>query len=131
VLARRQRMDDRIDDLEQRVCHLQNELHSMSNRDEQPRSNNSFGCTYPGLTNEDYARRYAGSPLSFSDRNYGEMENTQNLEELECIDGDQKQKFKKEDVIRPVIKWRRWSVIMVIRNKNKKEDVVKRKIKGQ
>jgi hypothetical protein len=38
---------------------------------------------------------------------------------------------KKEDVIRPAIKWRRWSVMMVIRNKIKKEDVVKRKIKGQ
>ncbi len=51
--------------------------------------------SYPGLTNEDYAPRYAGSPLSFSDRNYGEMDNTQNLEEVECIDGDQKQKSKK------------------------------------
>ena len=85
-------MDGRIHDLEQRVCHLQTMLHSMCNRDEQPSSNNSFRCMCPGLTNEDYARRYAGSPLSVSDRNYGEMENTQNLEELECIDGDQKQK---------------------------------------
>jgi hypothetical protein len=88
-------MDERIDDLEQRVCHLRTMLHSMCNRDEQPSSNNSFGCTYPWLTNKDYARHYAGSPLSFSDRNYGKMENTQNLEELECIDGDQKQKSKK------------------------------------
>ncbi len=84
-------MDERIDDLEQRVCRLQNMLRSMCNRDKQPTSNNSFGCTYPGLSKEDYARGYAGSPLSFSDRNYGEMENTQNLEELECIDSDQKQ----------------------------------------
>ena len=55
---------------------------------------------YPGLFNEDYARGYAGSPLSFNDRNYGEMENTQNLEELECNDGDQKQisNKKREEV---------------------------------
>ncbi len=85
-------MDERINDLDQRVCHLQTMLHSMCNRDEQTRSNNSFRCTYPGLTNEDLAWRYAESPLSFSDRNYGKMENTRNLEELECIDGDQKLK---------------------------------------
>ncbi len=70
-------------------------MHSMCNRDEQPSSDNSFRCTYPGLTNKDYAWCYAGSPLSFSDRNYGEIENTQNLEELECIDEEQKQKSKK------------------------------------
>jgi hypothetical protein len=51
---------------------------------------------------------------------------------VECIDGDQKPKSKKEDVIKTKIKWRRWSVLMVIRNENpKKEDVIKRKIKGQ
>ncbi len=77
------------------MCRLQNMLHSMCNRDKRPTSNNSFMCTYPGLSNEDYVQGYAGSPLSFNDRNYGEMENTQNLEELECIDGDQKQKSNK------------------------------------
>ncbi len=65
-------MDERIYDLEQRVCHLQTMLHSMCDRDEQPSANTSFRCTSPGFTNEDYARRYAGSPLSF-DRDYGEI----------------------------------------------------------
>ncbi len=67
----------------------------MGNRDKRPTSNNFFICTYQGLSNEDYAQGYAGSPLSFIDRNYGEMENTQNLEELACIDGDLKQKSNK------------------------------------
>jgi hypothetical protein len=74
---------------------LQTMLHSMCNTDEQPRANTSFRCTYPGLTNKDYARHYAGSPLGFSGGDYGEMDNVQNLEEVECIDGDQKQKSKK------------------------------------
>ena len=92
-----------MDDLEQRVCHLQTTLHSMCNIDEQPSANNSFRSTYPGLTNKDYARCLACSPLSFSDRNYGKMDNVRNLEEVECIDGDQKQKPKK-DVVKTVIK---------------------------
>ena len=84
-------MDGQIYDLKQRVHHLQTLLHSMCNRDEQPRANTSFRCTSPGFTNEDYARRYAGSPLSF-DRDYDEL---QNLEVVECIDGDQEPKSKK------------------------------------
>jgi hypothetical protein len=88
-------MDERIDDLEQRVCHLQTLLHSMCNRDEQPSAKNSFRCTYTGLTNKDYTRCYAGSPLSFSDRDYGEMDNIET--------------------------WRRWSVLTVTRNKNLKK----------
>ena len=93
-------MDEQINDLEQRVCHLQNMLHSIGNRDKRPTSNNSLIRTYQGLSNEDYAQRYAGSPLSFSERIYDEMENTQNLEELECNDGDQKQisNKKREEV---------------------------------
>ena len=93
-------MDEQIDNLEQRVCRLQNMLHSIGNRDKRPTSNNSFICTYPGLSNEDYAQRYAGSPLSFSERIYDEMENTQNLDKLECNDGDQKQisNKKREEV---------------------------------
>jgi hypothetical protein len=93
-------MDEQIDDLEQRVCHLQNMLHSIGNRDKRPTSNNSLIRTYQGLSNEDYAQRYAGSPLSFSERIYDEMENTQNLDKLECNDGDQKQisNKKREEV---------------------------------
>ena len=93
-------MDERIDDLEQRVCRLQNMLHSIGNRDKRPTSNNSLIRTYQGLSNEDYAQRYAGSPLSFSERIYDEMENTQNLDKLECNDGDQKQisNKKREEV---------------------------------
>ncbi len=125
-------MDERIDDLEQRVCHLQTMLHSMCNRDEQPSANNSCRCTYPGLTNEDYARRYSGSPLSFSDRNHGKRDNARNLEEVECIDGDQKQKSKKRRCHQNSDQMEEVECIDGNqKQKSKKEDVVKRKIKGQ
>jgi hypothetical protein len=61
----------------------------MCNRDEQPSANTSFRCTSPGFTNEDYAQRYAGSPLSF-DREYDEINKSQTLDVVECIDGNQK-----------------------------------------
>jgi hypothetical protein len=66
-------MVGQIHDLEQRVCHLQTTLHSMCNRDEQPSANSLFRCTSPGITNNDYAQHYAGSPLSF-DGDCGEMD---------------------------------------------------------
>jgi hypothetical protein len=124
-------MDGRIYDYEQRVWHLQTMLHSMCNRDEQPSANTSFRCTSPGFTNKDYARRYAGSPLSF-DRNYGEIDKSQTLEVVECIDGNQKQKSKKRRCHQN--KDRMEEVECIDGNqkqKSKKEDVVKRKIKGQ
>jgi hypothetical protein len=106
-------------------------LHSMCNRDEQPSANNSFRCTYPGLTIKDNARHYGGSPLSFSDRDYGEMDNVQNLEEVECIDGDQKQKSKKRchqnsDQMKEVE-----FIDGNQKQKSKKEEVVKGKLKRQ
>ncbi len=67
----------------------------MCNRDEQPSTNTSFRCTSLGFTNEDYARRYACSPLSF-DRDYGEIDESRNLEVVECIDGNQKPKSIKK-----------------------------------
>jgi hypothetical protein len=125
-------MDGRIHDLEQRVCHLQTMLHSMCNRDEQPSVNPSFKCTSPGLTNEDYARHYAGSPLSFSDGDYGEMDNVRNLEEVECIDGDQKQKSKKRRHHQNKDQMEEVECIDGNQKpKSKNDDVVKRKIKGQ
>jgi hypothetical protein len=98
-------MDGQIYDLEQRVCHLQTMLHSMCNRDKQPSANTSFRCTSPGFTNEDYAQRYAGSPLSF-DREYDEINKLRTLEVVECIDGNQKPRSIKR-VIKTKIEWRR------------------------
>jgi hypothetical protein len=92
-------MDGQIYDLEQRVCHLQTMLHSMCNRDEQPSANTSFRCTSPGFINGDYAQHYASSPLSF-DREYDEIEkshqNKDQMEEVKCVDGNQKRNQKKK-----------------------------------
>ncbi len=41
-------MDEQIDDLEQRVCHLATMLHSMCNRDEQPSSKTLSGIRTQG-----------------------------------------------------------------------------------
>ncbi len=69
----------------------------MCNRDEQPSANTSFRCTYPGFTNKDYAQRYANSIFSF-DREHDEIhqlhQNSDQMEEVKCIDGNQKRKSK-------------------------------------
>jgi hypothetical protein len=60
------------------------------------------------------------------------MENTQNLEELECIDGDQKQKSKKRRCHQTSDQMEEVECNNGNqKQKSKKEHVVKRKIKGQ